>query len=511
MDDLVADLLRPESYPPPRPSAVVLCSTHISWVFLTDREAWKVKRPVNYGFVDYSTPERRRHFCEEEVRLNRRLAPEVYQSVEAVRRDARGHSFSRGGEAVDWAVRMGRLPEEASAEALAHAGRLTHDHLERLAGTLARFYAAAPPSEGSYLDAFRQNVRENFEQTRPFAGTLLDLETFRSVRAWQEETLAASASAIAARRARDGHGDLRLEHVYFVEDEPWVIDCIEFNPRFRQGDAASDVAFLAMELDLHGQGPLGEAFLGRFALEANDYDFYPLLDLYLSYRAWVRAKVACFVAAEPGTDGEKRRRKIEEARSLSRLALSYARAERKPRLVAVGGMIGSGKSSLARELSRRLGFAVVSSDLTRKHLAGLSPRDPAPEEIYSAEWTARAYAEMRRRAGEALRSGRGAILDATFVKPEGRLAARDLARRHGAPFLFVEARADEATLRERLRRRAAEPSVSDAREELLDRWGNRFEPARELGERESLVVDSARPLERSVEDILHRLRNFPPP
>jgi uncharacterized protein len=280
---LLDDLRRPEAYPVPRPSQVTQVTTHISWVFLTDREVWKLKRPVDYGFVNYTMLERRRRCCEDEVRLNRRLAPDVYFGVVPVRLGPQGHGFGADGEIVDYAVRMRRLADEQSAEALLRRRALTPDQLTRLAERLARFFAdAAPAPEAGAIEAICDNVVENFVQVEPFVGRFASQDTSDAVRAWQLGILARHAGRFRARveqgRIRDGHGDLRLEHVYFEEAEPLVIDCVEFNERLRGGDAAADVAFLAMELTVRSRADLAERFLADFAVASDDHDLYGVVD-----------------------------------------------------------------------------------------------------------------------------------------------------------------------------------------------------------------------------------------
>lgn len=503
-EPLLEDLARPEAYPEPRPSTVTLLTTHISWVFVTDREVWKVKRPVDYGFVDYTTLDRRQHFCHEEVRINRRLAPDVYLGVVPVRLEAGRHSFTSRGTVVDYAVRMRRLPDAASAEALLRGGALTHDRLAAFAGRLAAFYAESPPQPrwGS-LGVLRANVEENFTQVQPFIGRFVERETFAAVRSWQLGRLEQDASAFEARREqgriRDGHGDLRLEHVYFERAEPIAIDAIEFNDRFRIGDVASDAAFLAMELDARSRPDLAAGFLATLARESDDYDLYGVLDFYLSYRAWVRGKVASFLAADPSTGVEKARRKSREAEKLFALARAYCERVGLGAVVVVGGLIGAGKSTLARALGRSLGLPVIDSDRTRKALAGVPATQPAPATAYTAAFSRQTFDELFRRADVVLGSGRGVILDATFRDRDLRRRARDLAHRFGRPFRFVEAICDDTTLRARLRARAAGVHVSDATEDLLDRIRREFEPVTELAASEHVPVRTTLPVSTQVQ------------
>jgi aminoglycoside phosphotransferase family enzyme/predicted kinase len=490
---------------------VDLVTTHISWVFVTDDDVWKVKRPVDYGFLDYASAERRRHFCEEEVRLNQRLAPDVYLGVVPIRLGPAGHTLAGDGRIVDHAVHMRRLPDAANAESLLRSGALTHEHLWRVAETLARFYVAAPvkPAFGS-VALIQANVAENLEQTWPFVGRFLSAEAFEKVKAWQLGFLARHADRFEVRvehgHIRDGHGDLRLEHVYFDRDPPRVIDCIEFSERLRVGDVASDTGFLAMELDARGRPDLAGSFLGRFALASNDYDLYGVVDFYLSYRAWVRAKVASLLSADPSTPAEKAARKAAEARALFALAERYTRPPATPApVLVVGGLIGTGKTVLAEALGRALGLAVVESDRTRKWLAGLAPTERAPASAYTGDFSRRTFEEFFRRGAAVLRSGRGVILDATFRDRGLRRRAQELAEEYRRPFLFVETTCDDTALRERLRRRAEGPSVSDATESLLARMRREFEPVTELDAAQHLVVETTEPNATLVDAVRRRL------
>jgi aminoglycoside phosphotransferase family enzyme/predicted kinase len=490
---LVRDLLLPRAYPPPPPAAITLKSTHASWVFLADDDVWKIKRPVNLGFLDFRLPEARRAFCEEEVRLNRRLAPDVYLGVEPVREGAAGHVIGGQeglGPVVDWAVHMRRLEDGAGAGVLLDRGELGPDRLSALAIRLTAFFEAARVTPAFGLpNVLGDNLVENFEQTRPFVGDLIDEDAFEQARAFQERELRAGADRFSTRvregRCREGHGDLRLEHIYFVPDgggreRPVVIDCVEFSERYRSGDVAGEVAFLAMELEAARRPDLAAIFVARFAEASDDFGLYGVLDFYLSYRAWVRGKVAALLSADPGADRIVRQGKRQEARRLFGLARAFSGVGLdRPFVVAVGGMIGAGKSTLAASLGDELAVPVVSSDRTRKFLAGLGLTDLGAADLYTPERIEATYDEVLRRAGEVVAAGRGVIVDASFRARRHRAAAAALAARAGAPFAFVEARcSDEETLRRRLRAREGTRAASDAREELLPRFREGYEPVR---------------------------------
>jgi aminoglycoside phosphotransferase family enzyme/predicted kinase len=496
---------------------VELRATHASWVFIAGDDVWKVKRPVDLGFLDFSTVEARKRCCEDEVRLNRRLAPDVYLGVEPVRRGAGGLELGPGdAPIVDWAVHMRRLPDEESAAARLARGALDVDRLAILAARVADFHGAARavPARGD-MATLRRNVDENFAETERFVGDLVDRDTFDDARAfqtcWLDDNAGVVRRRVEAGRIRDGHGDLRLEHVYFPGDDagaaPLVIDCVEFDERFRAGDVAGDVAFLAMELDLAGRPDLASGFLARYAEAADDFDLYRVLDFYLSYRAWVRGKVAALVASDEGAAAELRKRKRLEARRDFALARAYAgRALDAPFVVAVGGVIGSGKSTLAAALGRDLAVPVIGSDRTRKSLAGLEPTERGGPELYTAASRARAYAELLRRADGVVGSGRSVVLDATFSEPGRRGDARALARARGARLVLVELACDEAVLRARLERRRAGGSVSDATDAHLDALAGRYRAPDPAEGTPVVRLDGALPPDRVAGGALVELR-----
>ncbi|MGB5265627.1 MAG: AAA family ATPase [Polyangiales bacterium] len=493
-------------------SGFELVETHISWVFLGPEEVFKVKRPVDLGFLDFTTLEKRRAACDAELRLNRRLAPNVYLDVVPITIDASGlHRIAGEGATVDWAVRMRRLAIESRADELLRADLLTPKHIDALAAEIARFHESArcdaETSKHGDVHAIRRNVEENFEQTRDSIADYLTPEEAREIEAWQVQALRNDApftARTAAGRVRDGHGDLRLEHVYFESDRSIsIIDCIEFNDRFRYADVCADIAFLSMDLAWHGRVDLAERFLARYARESNDYELYSVVNFYESYRAFVRGKVASLLAADVEASTEARERARREARRYFVLALAFERPPLAlPRLIAVGGMIAAGKTRCSATIGDFLAAPVLSSDRTRKRLMDRKPTEPLPGAAWSGAYSPRAteavYRELLRLADMVLSSGRPVVVDASFRTAAMREAARGLAQQHEVPFMLVECRAPRAMILDRLAaRETGGPHESDARTDLLDEFEKRFEPIDELPPSEHLRLDTS----QSVDEI----------
>jgi uncharacterized protein len=486
-----------------------LRETHISRVFLGPSEVFKVKKPVELGFLDFRTLDQRLRYCEAEVALNRRLAPSVYLGVVPIARDASGvHRIAAPGQAVEWAVHMRRLPDAHAADVRLARGRFGRQEVRLLARHIARFHAGArADSETARFgeaEAIERNVRENFAQTQHSALSYLSAGELAAIERFQLDFLTEKRALFEARarasRIRDGHGDLRLEHCY-LDDEGGVeiIDCIEFNDRFRYGDVCADLAFLSMDLTWHERSDLSEALLAAYALETGDYDLYALVDFYESYRAFVRGKVSAILEGDMHASSAVRARAAAEARKYFVLAHACAREPLDPpALYAVGGLIASGKSSVARALGEQMNAPVIEADRTRKQLADVAPEqplhDPAFAGHYSAEMTERTYAEVMRRAGVVLAARRPVVIDASFRARSERAAALELARRHGVPFRFIECTASAELCKQRLSERARGPSVSDGRLEIFDAFAASFEPVDELPPESHLRLDTARPL-----------------
>jgi hypothetical protein len=467
---LVEVMSSPRFYPH-HPGSVHHIRTHISDVFLAGPLVYKVKRPVDFGFLDYSTLRKRAYWCRREVELNRRLAPDLYLDRQRIYRRGTSWSLEPGGRVAEYAVVMKRLPEERLLSSLMARGRATVSHSRRIARRIAAFHASAPPAStrNSSLSILRRNIEENFRQTEPFIGRTVNAGDYRLVdrysRGFLEERAPLLRRRVGEGRFRDGHGDLHAEHICLT-DGIVIYDCLEFSPRLRQCDVAADIAFLYMDLLYHRHRHLARSFAEEYIRVTGDWEIRLLLPFYACYRAVVREKVESFRFADPKVPRRQKESARRRAIRYFHLAGALARRDGRPRLFAVGGLPGTGKSTLALFWAERLGALCIRSDAVRKELAGINPlaprRDRYGEGIYSKEWTEKTYGEVMRRAGEALAAGHSVVIDATFPDRSRRRMAASAARRGGASFLTVECRCPEGIVLERIRKRGAVPSLSDA-------------------------------------------------
>ena len=491
VDDLLVELAsRPEA------KDLRLVETHISWVLLGS-DAFKIKKPVTLPFVDFASFEARESACRAEVRINRRLAPRTYFGVVPIRRRADGKfTFGAGGAVVDWAVRMTRLDDEGRGDALLARGELRRGHVNALARELAKFHERAPvpaalAAELGAPDVVRKNVEDNFRALRACPGLDVSPKLLREIERWQlaflRDNEARLAARVAAARIRDGHGDLRLEHVFFRDaDDFEIIDGVEFDERLRIGDACSDVAFLAMDIARLGRVDLAERLLAIYARAADDFDLYGLVDFYESYRACVRAKISALVAKDSAAPRPIRDASRGDARRYLLLAESAQKdSVLAPVLVAVAGGIASGKSTIAEAVADELGAPVVDADRTRKAMLGVPPTahgraGAAWAGAYDPSFSEHVYAEVLRRAGVVLASGRPVVIDASFRTARARVDAAALARAHGVPFRLIECVASAQVCKARLAARDPSTSVSDATPAIYDAFVSGYEPIVEL-------------------------------
>ncbi|MFW6191916.1 MAG: AAA family ATPase, partial [Gemmatimonadota bacterium] len=495
---LIRELSRPEAYPHPADDLRSL-QTHISVVFLSGKWAYKVKKPLDLGFLDFSTLERRRHFCREEVRLNRRLAPDVYRGVVPIvevdgrlRISGDPDGSSTDPNAVEYAVKMRRLPEGATLLARLERDELTGADVERIALRIADFHRDAERSDeiASYgrWSVVAENAMDNFRASREQVGDVVSTSVFRRLERRTEQELERLRDLVEARAGRgvpcDTHGDLHLQHVYLFPareppDDLVVVDCVEFNDRFRYADPVADAAFLSMDLRYRGRRDLADLFADAYFDRAGDEEGRGLLPLYEAYRSAVRAKVEGLRALEENVPAQERAEARTAARAYWTVGLgALSPPARRPCLVLVGGLPGTGKSTLSRALGDRAGFRVFSSDRVRKELAGLPLDADAGEAfgrgIYSSDWTERTYGELLDRAVRELGQGGRVVVDASFREEERRRRFLDAACRSGVPFLFLLCRASGGVASRRLDERGSD--VSDADRSVLQEMASRWEP-----------------------------------
>jgi aminoglycoside phosphotransferase family enzyme/predicted kinase len=500
-------------------------------VFLAGDRVYKVKKAVDLGFADYSTLELRKRYCDEEVRLNKRLARDAYLGVVPITRDAEGSlGFGGTGEAVEYAVEMRRLPANRMLDHLLAEGEIDNEQMEALASLLARFHEQAETGLGvdeyGEPDAVAFNVRENFEQTAVFAappGTSADagartlspaLHEF--LRDAAERFLATEGELLRRRvleaRIRDGHGDLHAGNICLTGEGIVVYDCVEFAPRFRCGDVACDLAFLAMDLDYRRFRAFSGYLVRRYAEHARDAELQRLLGFYKSYRAIVRAKVASFAAVDEGLAPEQREERRLEAFRYFHLAASY---ELPPVLVLTCGLPASGKTTAARHLAAPFEAVTLRSDTRRKRLAGVARTRRVGETygagIYTAEMTDRTYRSLLADAEAALRNERSVVVDAAFSRAEQRRGFLELAGSLAAPFVVVEATAPEEVVRERMASRSGDRrEVSDADLGVYVRMRETFEPLDELPDSLRLRAGPGEPGEeltsRAIDRLIAQLR-----
>jgi aminoglycoside phosphotransferase family enzyme len=467
-------LLNPKAYP--HPVGEVRCiETHISWVFLAGDFAYKIKKPVDFGFLDFSTPEKRLRCCEEEVRLNRRLAPDIYLDVVALRGTPEHPHMEGDGPVLDHAVKMRAFPADATLD---REAEVTPGQIDAIADRVAAFHAGVERApEGSDYGtpaAVMAPVRENVRHILAIGLAPVDTARIDALAAWSEAEGARLSGHFTQRRAdgfiRECHGDLHLGNVAWVEGAPLIFDCIEFNPRLRFIDVISETAFMVMDLIERGHPRLAWRYLNRYLMWTGDYAGLAALRFYLVYRALVRAKVDLLRA---GQDDPAAR--VEAMRYVDLAErLSHAGS---PRLLLMHGVSGSGKSRLAGRIAEALGAVWLRSDVERKRLFGLGPLDASncvPGGIYTPEAGRRTFDHLLGLSRVLLREGYTVIVDATFLKRIHRAPFTGLARELGVDWRIVSPRVPVATLRARVSARlrrgddASEADLAVLEQQLAD-------------------------------------------
>jgi hypothetical protein len=497
LPELIRSLLDPACYDHAA-GRVRHIETHISHLLLTGEFAYKIKKPLDLGFLDFSTLDKRRFTCEEEVRLNRRLAPAIYLGVVSITGTPAAPRINGPGEAFEYAVKMRQFPANATLDQLDAQGGTTASMVEAIAQTIARFHrqdCARAPADSPWgtPEKIWQPVAENFHHVAPLLASPADRQQLDTLHAWSAAEHARLAPLMVARR-RDGfvrecHGDLHLGNLAWVDGRLLVFDCLEFNPALRWIDIQSEVAFCYMDLMQRGHPDWAWLFLNLWLEQTGDYAGLALLRFYAVYRAMVRVKVAALRAGQ--TAGAERDTALAEAHTLLDLATALTGAE-PVRLDITHGLSGSGKTTVTRTLMQTPGGVRLRSDVERKRMAGLDAMAKSGagvgQDLYATDATQRTYRRLAELAGRVLDAGWPVIVDATFTARWQRDLLRETARARDIEFRILDFLVPVATLRERVVQRSR--TGGDASEADLAVLQHQLESQEPLGPDEPAAVAS---------------------
>ncbi|MBW4471657.1 MAG: AAA family ATPase [Stenomitos rutilans HA7619-LM2] len=517
---LIQQMTAPAFYPHPVTAPIQVIQTHISYVLLTGDYAYKVKKPVNFGFLDFSTLAKRQHFCAEELRLNQRGAAELYLEVlPIIQTDDRfylsGTGESDGTDAVEYVVKMQQFPQSSLFTELFDRGELTEDLLEQLARVLADFHARAETND--YIRSFgtvakiRAAIDENYEQTLQYIGGPQTQQQLDETRDYTDrlfaEQQALFESRIAQNWIRECHGDVHLRNIALWHDASGhdkilLFDCIEFNEPFRFVDVMFDIAYIIMDLDARDRRDLSNRFLNAYIEQTGDWEGLQVLPLYLSRQSYVRAKVTSFLLSDPAVPEATKQEASATAARYYRLAWEYTQPQQ-GRVILMAGLSGSGKSTVARQLAQTRGAIQIRSDAVRKHLAGIPLEAHGGSDLYTAEMTQKTYDRLLKLGITLATQGYTVILDAKYDRQPLRQTAIEHAIAHQLPVQIIYCTAPLSVLQQRLQQR--HDDISDATADLLPKQDmDDFSPT----EQPYLVtLDTTQNLEAQLEKVSRGMKD----
>ncbi len=508
-ETFVEQLQNPKTFGLSNKSDIQLIQTHISFVVLTKSFAYKIKKSVDFGFLDFSTLEKRKHFCHEELRLNSRLCPELYKDVIKFTETSDGKHIEINGEGsvVDYAVKMKLFPQENIMTHLLQKQKITSDHIDELVDELVTFYEKSSATEeiasfGS-IDAVKQNIDENFEQTRDKIDITISKDEFTHIKQ-ANELFFKNKNDLLKHRKKNGyikscHGDLHSGNIVLFNDSLCVFDCIEFNKRFRYIDVASDIGFFAMDLDIQNQPYLSSYLIQQYLKKSNDDTLLDVLNLYKSYRAYVRGKVLGFQLDDPHVDKKKKQALLDQIKPYFSLSAYYASLmniqvkQKQPIVFMMSGLTGTGKSTIAEKISVDYRAQIINTDVVRKEDIGVDKferhLDNPNTGMYSPKRVHQTYEKVMDHAETLLRQGKNVVLDATFQKQQHRNMAKALAAKFNAPLIPIYCTCPEEIAKQWLEDRMKSKSVSDGRWEIYQIQKESFEMFTD--EEKPIIIDTA--------------------
>ncbi len=472
LPELFQQMLLPDFYPHPVTMPIELIQTHASIVLLTGDFAYKFKKPVNFGFLDYSTVTNRQHFCEEEIRLNQRGARELYLAVLPISQQGTKYQFGNNGEVVDYAVKMVQFPQSALLSNMFESGQITTDDIAEMGQIVARFHAEAQTSE--YISSFgtvakiRQSIDDNYRQTEKYIGRSQTQQQYSDTKAYTDWFLLEYEQLFLDRIdggfIRECHGDLHLRNICRWHDKILLFDCIEFNESFRFVDTMYDIAFAVMDLEARGRKDLANRFLNTYVEQTGDWAGLQVLPMYLSRQAYVRAKVTSFLLDDVGISSLDRAAAAKTAGNYYHQAWAYTQ-RKQGRLILISGLSGSGKSTVGKQIAESLGGVQIRSDAVRKHLGGVPLLTKGEDSLYSPEMTARTYQAVLSLGAKLATQGWTVILDAKYDRQSLRTPVIDLVQSQDIKLDIIHCTAPESILLDRLAQRSGD--IADATADLL--------------------------------------------
>lgn len=502
-NNLINALLKPGFYDHPVEHCELI-ETHISWVILAGDYAYKIKKPVDFGFLDFSTLEKRHFYCDEELRLNRRLAADIYLDVVAISGSDAHPRLSADGPVIEYMVKMRRFEQEQQLDRMLANNKLHERHVDALASMVARFHDQIERSDATSRFGSAEQVyapvEENFLQIRQRVEETRYVAQLDTLEAWCKQAHATLRPFMEQRKqagfVRECHGDMHLRNLAWINDQPVAFDCIEFNENLRWVDVISEIAFFVMDLHEKQQAPLAQRFLNAYLQASGDYEGLRLLHYYLVYRALVRAKVDAIRLAQGNTSDTERAEAESDFGRYLELATGYIQPQR-PLLLLTHGMSASGKSTLSQKLLEQLGAIRIRSDVERKRLfnieADADNAAPVDSGIYTMDATQRTYDRLAELAGHVLDAGYPVIVDATFKDPSQRAQFKQLADVKQVGFVILSFTAPADVLRQRIIERGK--GVSDANLAVLEHQLAHWQPLADTENSDVIEIDTRDPLD----------------
>lgn len=501
MTDSLIDALKNPQFYPHKTENIQIIQTHISWVILTGPYAYKIKKPVNFGFLDFTSLQDRQHYCQEELRLNQRLTDGLYLEVLPITGSVQQPELNGQGAVIEYALKMRQFPQHNLLSQLQQRNELTSAHIDELASQIASFHQQAPQVAADHElcrpQALMAAVQQNFDQIRPLLEHQDDLQQLDALQAWAQHSFERLTPLLEQRAAngsiRECHGDIHLNNATLLDGKVVLFDCIEFNEPFRLIDIANDAAFLAMDLEDRGRHDLANRFINSWVEQSNEYQALPLLNFYKAYRAMVRAKVNLFRLAED-TSAQERGQIMASYRSYTSLAESYCAIPQ--RLLAITfGTSAIGKSTVATQLVEQLGAIHIRSDVERKRIFGQQPQQHKNQlnaGIYSADASLATYQRLHLLARQALQAGLPVVLDATYLRSYSREQANEIAQQEGVPFLILACHAPDAVVADWLRQRQQQgQDPSDATMDVIQAQRQSCEALTQQEQQQAISIDTS--------------------